>query len=184
MSFAATFQAMIAKAVPPRSEVDAIVASVVKAPEIIAAEREFAENAAARQAAAKRLAEIFERLNFKSPVRRTLFAQEQNQLEAERADLNRKVSELTANARRLQSQIANLTPAYARCVAAALVEFRSRAAEQLLDSVSAAEAALDDLRQSNKALMAVGMTPAGAFAMPYAEALKGLATKVLNESFS
>jgi hypothetical protein len=83
----------------------------------------------------------------------------------------------------MQSQIGDLTPAYASAVASALAGFRSRAAEQLMDSVGAAEQALEDIRQSNKALAAVGLRTPQAIALPYAEALKGLATKVRNESF-
>jgi hypothetical protein len=178
MNFATTFQAMIAKAVPPRSEVGAIVAGVAKSSELIDAERDLAQNAAARVVVAKRLAEIFERLNISSPLRPTLFAHEQDLLEAERAGLNRQVSELSARYRQLQSQIADLTPAYASAVASALAGFRSRAAEQLLDSVAAAEEALEDIRNSNKALTAVGMSPPQALALPYAKALRGLAEKI------
>jgi hypothetical protein len=188
MNLVGAIQAFLPKAVHPRSDldaiVDAIVAGVPKAPELIGAEREFVENEAARQVVAKRLAEIFERLNFKSPVRRTLFATEQSALEAERFGLDRKVAELAARAHHLQSQIAGLTPAYARAVASALAGFRSRAANQLLDSVCATEQAIENIRRSNKVLASVGLTPPPAFALPYASALRGLATKVRNERFS
>jgi hypothetical protein len=181
MNLIAAFQGMIPKAGPPRSGVDAIVAGVVKAPELVEAERDFAENEVARRAVAKRLAEIFERL-INSPLRRPLFATERDQIEVERADLNRKVDELSDRARQLQHEIANLMPAYARSVASALAGFRSRAANKLLDSVSAAEEALEDIKTANKALAAVGMSPPQALALPYAKALRNLADKILTET--
>src|SRR5687768_4651289 len=101
MNLMATLQAMIPNGVPPRSEVAAIIARVLKAPKLVEAERAFAGIAAARLPLSKRRAEIFERLHVKSPMR-TLFKPEQDQLEAEQAHIDRQAADLNARATELR----------------------------------------------------------------------------------
>jgi hypothetical protein len=182
MNLLATIQGIIPKAASPRSEVGGIVAGVAKAPELIEAERELAENAAAKQATTKRLAEIFERLNIKSPVRRTLFAQEQYALEAEQSDITRQVDDLNRKASELRRQVDGLKPAYAQAVAVALAGFRHRAAETLLDSIGAVEEAITDIAETSKALLSVGISVPSATPLHYAKALRNLADKILTEN--
>jgi len=181
MNLAAAFQAMIPKAVPPRSVVDAIVSAVAKPVALHNAECALAENDVLQATLTRRQREIAERLNFQSPLRTVLFKVEQDALVAENGDLNRQVVDLRDRARELRAQIAGLMPDYGRSVAKALAPFRVSVAEQLADAVVLAEQALADISESNKTLMAVGMSPPAAFALPYAAALKGLSDKILKE---
>lgn len=162
--------------------VDSIVAAVAKPLALQDAERALSESVALEASLTKRLGEIAERLNFRSPLpRKVLMKSEQDELEAERAVLDKRTIGVRNEANALRRQVAEHMPAYARSVAAALAPFRRSVAEQLLDAVGLAEQALNDIDKSNKALRSVGMAPPAAFALPYAAALRSLADKVANE---
>ncbi|MGX1321812.1 hypothetical protein AB7M17_005265 [Bradyrhizobium sp. USDA 377] len=163
--------------------VESIVAAVAKPIALHDAERALAERVAFEASLTKRLGEIEERLNFRSPLPRMVLSKtEQDELEAERIVLNRKVLNARTEAGELRRQVAGLMQEHARSVAASLAPFRRSAAEQLLDAVSLAEQALADIDKSNKALTSVGIAPPAAFALPLAAALKALAEKVIMES--
>jgi hypothetical protein len=162
------------------SDVDAIVAAVIKPAALHNAECAMGENVALEASLTKRQREIAERLNFQSPLR-TVLKVDHDALVAENVDINRQVIDLRNQARELRAQIAGLMPDYGRSVAKALAPFRVSVAEQLADAVVLAEQALADISESNKTLMAVGMSPPAAFALPYAAALKGLSDKILKE---
>ena len=180
MNFIAAIQKMLPG--PLRgSDVDAIVAAVIKPVALNDAECALAENVALEASLTKRQGEIAERLNFQSPLRTAVLKVEHDALVAENVDLNRQVIDLRDRARELRAQIASLMPEYARSVAVALAPFRVSVAEQLADAVALAEQALADISESNKTLIAVGMSPPAAFALPYAAALKGLSDKILKE---
>ena len=179
MNFVETLSRLIPG--PPLSEVAAIVASVPKSPELTEAERAFSETVAARLPLAKRRAEIYERLNFESPLR-MLIKPEQDQLEAEQSDIARQVDDLNARASRLRQQIDCLMPAYARAVAAALAGFRHRAAENLLDSIGSLEEAIKEITETSKALSSVGIRVSSVTPLQYATALRNAAGKILTET--
>jgi ClpP class serine protease len=180
MGLVSAIQALIPKA-GPRSEVAAIVAGVPKARELIEAERAFSETVEARLPLSKRRADIFEKLNFKSPLR-TLFKQQQDELEAEQVGIDRQLDELNRKAGELRRQIDSLTPSYARAVAAALAGFRRQAAENLVDSIGALEEAVADIAETSKALLSVGISVPSANPLLYAKALRNLADKILTET--
>jgi hypothetical protein len=165
----------------PSSGVAAIVAGVRKSAGLIEAESALAENSAAEVAATKRLSEIAERLDIKSSLR-TIFKDERDALESERSDLRREADERRSRAVDLRRLVAELMPEYARSVSVALSTFRRLAAEQLIDAVLMAEEAMTDIAISNRALLSVGFSPPGAFALPYSVAARELAYRILKET--
>ena len=172
---------MIPNGATPRSEAAAIIARVSKAPELVQAERVLAEIAAARLPLARRRSEIFERLHVQSP-HRTIFKPEEDALRAEQADIDRNVAALNDRDAELRRQIDLLMPIYGRAVAAALASFRKRAAESMLDSITALEEAISDISETAKALSTVGISVPSASSLAYGKAYKNLAEKILTET--
>lgn len=163
--------------------VDAIVAGVAKPIALHDAECALSERVSLEATLTKRLGEIAERLNFRSPLPRMVLSRtEQDELEAESALLNRQILDARNEASELRRRVVQLMPEYARAVAAALAPFRRSAAEQLLDAVGLAEQALSDIDKSNRALAEVGIASTAAFPLPLAAALKSLAEKVILET--
>jgi hypothetical protein len=162
------------------SEVGAIVASVPKPPAMIQAESALLEIAATHPSLAKRRSVIFEILNVQSPTR-TVFKPEEDALQAEQADIDRRVTELNARAAELRREIDSAMPAYAQAIAVALGGFRHRAAETLLDSIVALDKAIADISETAKMLSAVGISVSSASSLGYGKTYKKLAEKILAE---
>ncbi|MGX1107843.1 MULTISPECIES: hypothetical protein [Bradyrhizobium] len=163
--------------------IDSIVAAVAKPVALLDAECALSERVALEASLTKRLGEIAERLNFRSPLpRMALSKTEQEELEAESALLNRQILDARNEASELRRRVMQFKPEYARSVATALAPFRRSAAEQLLDAVGLAEQALADIDRSHRALTAVGIASPAAFALPLAAALKSLAERVIVET--
>ncbi|MBR1154819.1 hypothetical protein [Bradyrhizobium sp. JYMT SZCCT0428] len=180
MNLVSTIRAMIPNAGPQRSEVAAIVAGVQKHPALIEAERAFFEIVAARLPLAKRRAEIFERLHVQSP-NRTVFKAEEDALRQEQSDIDLRVADLNARAAKLRREIDRLMPDHGRAVAAALASVRRRAAENLLDSIVALDAAISEIGETSKALSLVGVNVTSASPLAFTKAYKTLAEKILRE---
>ncbi|MBR1149344.1 hypothetical protein [Bradyrhizobium sp. JYMT SZCCT0428] len=163
------------------SEASAIAFGVAKPDGLIAAERELLEINAKNSEALARLRQISERVDFQK-VGEDLLGSEHDALEAERGKLNCEVESRRHRSSALHRQIATIMPDHARALGLALAPSRRRAAERLIKAVDLAEEALRAIGDSNKILSEAGLSPPRSFPVPYSDAMKGLAGKILKET--